>query len=89
MFWLDASDQGWGAAVADQLASGLWSEGEELLSINHGTVGGGEGSLSAPEGSEGTCGSGFLRQHHSGGVSQASGGTLSPMLNEVAQRILR
>ena len=35
MIWSDASDQGWGAAVADQLASGLWLEGEELLSLNH------------------------------------------------------
>ena len=35
MFWSDASDQGWSAAVADQVASGLWSEGEELPSINH------------------------------------------------------
>ena len=35
MFWSDASDQGWGAAVADQLASSTWLEGEDLLSINH------------------------------------------------------
>ena len=35
MLWSDASDQGWDAAVADQLASGPWLEGEDLLSINH------------------------------------------------------
>ena len=35
MFWSDASDQGWGAMVADQFASGLWLEGEDLSSINH------------------------------------------------------
>ena len=35
MFWSDASDQEWGTAVADQLASGLWLEGKDLRSINH------------------------------------------------------
>ena len=35
LFWSDASDQGWGAAVADQLASGTWLDSEDLLSINH------------------------------------------------------
>ena len=36
-----------------------------------GAVGGGEGSFQAPERSEGTCGGSVLRQHHSGGLSQA------------------
>ena len=35
MFWSDASDQGWGAMVGDQFASGLWLEGEASLSVNH------------------------------------------------------
>ena len=34
MFWSDASDQGWGAMVADHYVSGVWLEGEALLSIN-------------------------------------------------------
>ena len=34
MFWSDASDQGWGAVLSDQYASGIWSEEEALLSIN-------------------------------------------------------
>ena len=34
MFWSDASDQGWGANIEDQVASGLWSEEEKILSIN-------------------------------------------------------
>ena len=54
MFWSDASDQGWGTAAVDQLESGLWLEDEELLSINHRVDG--EGSFSAPEFSEESCG---------------------------------
>ena len=34
MFWSSASDQGWGATVADHFAAGPWLEGEVLLSIN-------------------------------------------------------
>ena len=37
-----------------------------------GAVGSGEGSFSAPEVSEGSCGRGFLCRHNSGGLSQAS-----------------
>ena len=33
MFWSDAFDQGWGAMMADQFRSGLWSEEEALYSI--------------------------------------------------------
>ena len=90
MFWSDASDQGWGAAVADQLASGLWLEGEDLLSINHREL------LAVERGlfqlwrflkghvfavfSDNTTAVAYLRHQ---------GGTLSPTPNEVAQRILR
>ena len=35
MFWSDASDQGWGATVSGQFASGFWLEGEALLLVNH------------------------------------------------------
>ena len=75
MFWSDASDQGWGATVADQFASGIWLEGEELFFHQlQGAVGGEEGSLPALGVSEGACGSGVFRQHHSGGLSSSSGG---------------
>ena len=75
MFWSDALDQGWGATVADQFASGLWLEGEELFFHQpQGAVGDGEWSLPAPGVSERTCGSGVFRQHHSGGLSSSSGG---------------
>ena len=33
-FWSDASDEGWGAHLSDQIASGLWSEEEKMMSIN-------------------------------------------------------
>ena len=33
-FWSDASDVGWGAHLADEVASGLWSPEESNLSIN-------------------------------------------------------
>ena len=34
MFWLDASDQGWGSTMVDRVASGRWTEEESRLSIN-------------------------------------------------------
>ena len=61
MFWSDASDQGWGATVAGQFASGLWLQGEELFFHQpQGAVGGGKGSLPAPKVPERTCGSGVF-----------------------------
>ena len=33
-FWSDASDQGWGAFLGSETASGLWSQGEQRFSIN-------------------------------------------------------
>ena len=90
MLFSDASDQGWGAAVADQLASGFWLEGEELLSINHKDLLAVERGLSqfwkflrgrvVAVFSDNTTAVAYLR---------LQGGTLSPTLNEVAQRFLR
>ena len=90
MFWSDASDQGWGAAVADQLVSGTLLDGEDLLSTNHKEL------LAVERGlyqlrhclrghvvavfSDNTTAVAYLRHQ---------GGTLSPALNEIAQRILR
>ena len=89
MFWSDASDQGWGAAVADQLASGPWLEGEDLLSINHRELLAEERGLFQLRR--------FLRGHVVALFSDNTttvaylrhqGGTLSLALNEVVQRIL-
>ena len=73
MFWSDASDQGWGTMVADQFASGLWLEGEDLFSVNHRELLAVERGLFQLERSERTCGSSVFRQHHSGGLSSSSG----------------
>ena len=90
MFWSDASNLGWGATVADQFASGIWLEGEVSLSINQRELLAVERGLRALctclEGrvvtvfSDNTTAVAYLRRQ---------GGTLSPALNAVAQRILR
>ena len=90
MFWSDASNLGWGATVADQFASGIWLEGEVSLSINQRELLAVERGLRALctclEGrvvavfSDNTTTVAYLRRQ---------GGTLSPALNAVAQRILR
>ena len=89
MFWSDASNLGWGATVADQFASGVWLEGEVSLSINQRELLAVERGLRALctclEGrvvavfSDNTTAVAYLRRQ---------GGTLSPALNAVAQRIL-
>ena len=79
-----------GATVADHIASGVWLEGEASLSINHRELLAVERGLRALrtylEGrvvavfSDNTTAVVYLRRQ---------GGTLSPALNTVAQRILR
>ena len=56
-----------------QLASDYRLEAGCFSPIVHGAVGGGEGSLSAPEVSLGFCVRGFLCLYHSGGLTQAPG----------------
>ena len=34
MFWSDTSDQGWGAHLGSEIASGLWSQEDQAMSIN-------------------------------------------------------
>ena len=90
MFWSEASNLGWGATVADHIASGVWLEGEASLSINHCELLAVERGLRA------------LRSYLKGRVvavfsdnttvvayPRRQGETLSPALNAVAQRILR
>ena len=82
--------RGFRSVVADQLASGLWSEAEELLSINHRKLLAVERGFSKLRSilrghvvvvfSDNTATVAYLRHQ---------GGMLSPTLNEVAQRILR
>ena len=82
MFWSDASDQGWGATVADQFASGLWLEGEEFFFfffffINHRELLAVERGLFQLRRCLKGRGSGVFRQHHSGGLSSSGGNSFS------------
>ena len=89
MFWSDASNHGWGATVTDHTASCFWLEGKASLSINHHQLLAVERGLRAVctclEGrvvavfSDNTTTVAYLRRQ---------GGTLSPALNAVAQRVL-
>ena len=90
MFWSDASDQGWSATVADQFVSGIWLEGESLLSVNHLELLAVQRCLFEFQNllqgqvvtvfSDNTTAVSYLRQQ---------GGKFSPVLNEVSQHILR
>ena len=89
MFWSDLSDQDWGANMEDQVASGLWSEEEKFLSINVRELLAVERGLlfflplrghSVAVFCDNTTALSYLRHQ---------GGTLSPRLNSIAQRILR
>ena len=79
-FWSDASDVGWGAHLDRQIASGLWDTHQAALSINAREL------LAVQLG---------LHQFQSSlqGRTVASlrkeGGTRSPLLNTLAQEILR
>ena len=90
MFWSDASNLGWGATVENQFASGVWLEGEVSLSINQRELLAVERGLRALC----TCLEGRVVAVFSDNMTTVAylrrqGGTLSPALNAVAQRILR
>ena len=90
MFWSDASDQGWGATVADHCVSGIWLEGEDLFSINQCELLAVERGLRALC----TCLQGLVVAVFCDNTTvvtylRRQGRTLSPSLNAVAQRILR
>ena len=90
MFWSDASNLGWGATVADQFASGVWLEGEVSLSINQRELLAIERGLRALCAClEGRVVAVFSDNTTAVACLRRQGGTLSPALNAVAQRILR
>ena len=90
MFWSDACDQGWGGTVVDHFMSGVWLEGEALLSIN-------QQELPAVERDlrglccwlQGCVVAVFRNNTTAASYLRRQGGTLAPALNAVAQRILR
>ena len=89
-FWSDASDVGWGAHLLDVTTSGLWSQEEARLSINARELLAVEYGLwhfhllvansTVAVFSDNSTALAYLRKQ---------GGTRSPVLNSIAQRILR
>ena len=88
--WSDASDVGWGAHVGGEVTPGLWSLEEAELSINARELLALEYDLRffAPQISNFTV---ALFADNSTAISylRNQGGTRSPLLNSIAQRILR
>ena len=90
MLWSDASNHGWGVTVADRFVSGVWLEGEASLSINHHELLAVERGLRALCAClEGRVVAVFSNNTTAVVYLRRQGGTLSPALNAVAQRILR
>ena len=89
-FWSDASDVGWGAHLERQVASGLWDSGQAALSINARELLAVHLGLRQFQSSlremtvavfcDNTTAVAYLRKE---------GGTRSPLLNSLAQEILR
>ena len=90
MFWSDASDEGWGAHLLGEAVSGLWSLEEKALSINLRELRAVKLGLlhfqsslldrSVAVFSDNTTAVAYLRKQ---------GGTVSSLLNQEAQEILR
>ena len=90
MFWSDASDAGWGANLADRFVSGIWSAEEALLSINARELLAVEKGLLAFQ--DCLCGrvvAVFCDNTTAVSYLRRQGGTHSPLLNSLAQRVLR
>ena len=83
MFWSDASDQEWGATVADHFMSDVWLEGEALLSINQREL------LAVERGLccwlQGCVVTVFCDSTTAVSYLRRQSGTLAPALNAVAQ----
>ena len=89
-FWSDASDVGWGAHLDCQIASGLWDAQQEALSINAREL------LAVPLGLyqfrsalQGRTVAVFCDNTTAVAYLRKEGGTRSPLLNSLAQEILR
>ena len=90
MFWSDASDQGWGAHLAESAVSGLWSLSDRSLSINLRELRAVRLGLShfLPQ-LEGRVVAVFSDSSTAVAYLRKQGGTVSPALNQEAQLILR
>ena len=88
--WSDTSDIGWGAHLGEEVSSGLWSLEEAELSINARELLAMEYGLwyFAPQISNSTVAL-FADNSTATAYLRNQGGTRSPLLNSIAQRILR
>ena len=89
-FWSDASDVGWGAHLDRQLASGLWDSHQAALSINARELLAVKLGLHQFQSSlQGRTVAVFCDNTTAVAYLRKEGGTRSPLLNTLAQEILR
>ena len=89
-FWSDASDGGWGAHLDRQIASGLWDAHQAALSINARELLAVTLGLHQFQSSlQGRTGAVFCDNTTAVAYLRMEGGTRSPLLNTLAQEILR
>ena len=89
-FWSDASDVGWGAHLDRQVASGLWDSSQAALSINARELLAVHLGLRQFQSSlRGMTVAVFCDNTTAVAYLRKEGGTRSPLLNSLAQEILR
>ena len=89
-FWSDASDVGWGAHLDRQVASGLWDSHQAVLSINARELLAVQLGLRQFQSSlRGRTVAVFCDNTTAVAYLRKEGGTRSPLLNSLAQEILR
>ena len=89
-FWSDASDVGWGAHLDGQVASGLWDMHQAALSINARELLAVQLGLRQFQSSlQGRTVAVFCDNTTAVAYLRKEGGTRSPLLNSLAQEILR
>ena len=89
-FWSDASDVGWGAHLDYQVTSGLWDAGQAALSINARELLAVQlGLFQFQSALRGRTVAVFCDNTTAVAYLRREGGTRSPLLNSLAQEILR
>ena len=89
-FWSDASDVGWGAHLGCQVASGLWATHQAALSINARELLAVQlGLFQFRSALQGRTVAVFCDNTTAVAYLRKAGGTRSPLLNTLAQEILR
>ena len=89
-FWSDASDVGWGAHLDSQVASGLWDNHQAAMSINARELLAVQlGLFQFQSALQGRTVAVFCNNTTAVAYLRKEGGTRSPLLNNLAQEILR